>query len=141
MLPTNLGQSASFDKDGVVIQVGKLVLRSTANISKDDMTALTKAVEARSEKGPLPPIRTYLAGTGRVLGSERYALGPDGFRRALDALSGNDFVVLTDAAGFSSGAEAMFARYQTGKDGGVLLLIEYPTPQLADLHRRSKRER
>jgi hypothetical protein len=134
MLPTNLGQAASFDKDGVVIQVGKLVLRSTANISKDDMTALTKAVEARSEKGPLPPIRTYLAGTGRVLGSERYALGPDGFRRALEALGGNDFAVLTDAAGFNSGAEAMFARYQIGKDGGVLLLLEYPTPQLAEQH-------
>jgi hypothetical protein len=134
MLPTSLGQSAAFDKDGVIVQVGKLVLSSTANISKDDLSALVKSVEPRSEKGPLPPIRTYLAGAGRVLGTERYALGPDGFRQALSNLQINDFAVLTDAAGFNSGAEVMFARYQTGKDGGVLLLLEYPTPQLAEQH-------
>ncbi|HMD07716.1 MAG TPA: DUF6599 family protein [Candidatus Acidoferrum sp.] len=134
MMPTNLGQSAAFDKDGVIVQVGKLVLSSTANISKDDLSALVKSVEPRSEKGPLPPIRTYLPGTGRMLGSERYALGPDGFRAALRTLGKDDFEVLTDAAGFNSGAEAMFARYQTAKGGGVLLLLEYPTPQLAEQH-------
>jgi hypothetical protein len=30
----------------------------------------------------------------------------------------------------------MFARYRTGKDDAVLLLIEYPTPQLAEQHLR-----
>lgn len=134
MLPTNLGQSAAFDKDGVVIQVGKLVLRSTANISKDDLTALVKAVESRSERAPLPPIRTYLPGTGRLMGSERYALGPDAFRRALEELDRDDFTMLTDASGFNSGAEAMLARYKAGKDDGVLVLLEYPTPQLAEQH-------
>jgi len=93
-----------------------------------------KSVEPRSEKGPLPPIRTYLPGSGRLLGSERYALGPDGFRAALRTLGRDDFEVLTGAAGFNSGAEAMFARYQMGKDSGVLLLLEYPTPQLAEQH-------
>jgi Family of unknown function (DUF6599) len=134
MVPTRLGQVAAFDKDGVLIQEGCLVLDSTANISKEDLSALVKAVEVGSDKGPLPPIRTYLPGTGRMLGSERYALGPDGFRGALETLGRNDFAVLTDAAGFNSGAEAMFARYQMGKDGGVLLLLEYPTPQLAEQH-------
>ena len=135
MMPTNLGQSTAFDKDGVLVQVGKLVLSSTANISKDDLTALVKAVESRSEKGPLPPIRTYLPETGRELGTERYALGPDAFRGALETLGRNDFAVLTDALGFNSGAEVMMARYASrGKDGGVLLLIEYPTPQLAEQH-------
>jgi hypothetical protein len=134
MVPTNLGQVSAFDKDGVVILEGSLFLASSANVSKDDLGALVKAVEAGSEKGPLPPIRTYLPGTGRLLGSERYALGPDGFRQALSNLQINDFAVLTDAAGFNSGAEAMFARYQMGKDSGVLLLLEYPTPQLAEQH-------
>jgi hypothetical protein len=134
MMPINLGQSAAFDKDGILVQVGKLVLTSTANISRDDLIALVKSVEPRSEKGPLPPIRTYLPVSTRMLGSERYALGPDGFRAALRTLGRDDFAVLTDAAGFNSGAEAMFARYQMGKDGGVLLLLEYPTPQLAEQH-------
>jgi hypothetical protein len=135
MMPTNLGQSAAFDKDGVIIQIGKLVLSSTANISKEDLSALVRSVEPRSEKAPLPPIRTYLPGTGRVLGTERYALGPDAFRRALETLGRNDFAVLTNALGFNSGAEVMLARYASRrKDGGVLLLIEYPTPQLAEQH-------
>jgi hypothetical protein len=68
------------------------------------------------------------------MGTERYALGPDAFRVALETLNKTDFAVLTDAIGFNSGAEVMFARYQMGKDGGVLLLIEYPTPQLAEQH-------
>jgi len=134
MVPTNLGQVAAFDKDGVIILEGSLVLSSTSNISKDDLGALVQAIEAASEKGPLPPIRTYLPGTGRMLGTERYALGPDGFRAALGTLGKDDFEVLTNAAGFNSGVEAMFARYQMGKDGGVLLLLEYPTPQLAEQH-------
>jgi hypothetical protein len=134
MVPTNLGQVSAFDKDAVVILEGSLFLASSANVSKDDLGALVKAVEGVSEKGPLPPIRTYLPGTGRLLGSERYALGPEGFRQALSNLQINDFSVLTDAAGFNSGAEAMFARYQMGKDAGVLLLLEYPTPQLAEQH-------
>jgi hypothetical protein len=134
MVPSNLGQVSAFDRDGVVILEGSLFLASSANVSKDDLSALVKAVEAGSEKGPLPPIRTYLPGTGRLLGSERYALGPVGFRQALSNLQINDFAVLTEAAGFNSGAEAMFARYQTGKDSGVLLLVEYPTPQLAEQH-------
>jgi len=134
MVPTNVGQVSAFDKDGVIVLEGTLVLGSGANISKEDLDALVKAVEADSEKGPLPPIRTYLPGPGRLLGSERYALGPEGFRAALRTLGRDDFEVLTDAAGFNSGAEAMFARYQTGKDGGVLLLLEYPTPQLAEQH-------
>jgi hypothetical protein len=135
MLPTNLGQAAAFDKDGVILQEGVLVISSTANISKDDLNALLKAIEDKSEKSPLPPVRTYLPAQGRVLGTERYALGPDALKAALDGLGQNDTAGLVEAAGFSSGAEAMVAKYSSrGKDSGVLVLLEYPTPQLAEQH-------
>jgi len=135
MVPSNVGQVSAFDKDGVLVLEGSLVLESTANVSKEDLDALVKAVEAGSEKGPLPPIRTYLPATDRLLGSERYALGADAFRQALESLGRNDFAMLTDAAGFKSGAEAMLARYASpGKGNGVLVLLEYPTPQLAEQH-------
>ena len=39
-------------------------------------------------------------------------------------------------AGFGSHAEAIFAKYKSGKDEATLLLLEYPTPQLAELHLR-----
>src|SRR5260370_28691946 len=42
MVPTNLGQVSAFDKDGVLIQVGNLVLASTANVSKEDLSALVR---------------------------------------------------------------------------------------------------
>jgi hypothetical protein len=135
MVPTNVGQVSAFDKDGVIVLEGTLVLSSTANISREDLNALVKAVEAGSEKGPLPPVRTYLPKMGRLLGTERYALGPEGMRAALLQLGQSDMAVLVDAAGFSSGAEAMLARYANpGNGGGVLLLLEYPTPQLAEQH-------
>jgi hypothetical protein len=85
---------------------------------------------------PLPPIPAYLPDRGRLLGTERYALGPAAFRVAATELDRRDYVALVDEIGFRSGAEAMFARYQSGKDAAVVLLIEYPTPQLAEQHLR-----
>jgi hypothetical protein len=135
MMPAKLGQVAAFDKDMVLIQEGTLVLRSTANVSQDDLGALVKTVDAQSEKSPLPPLRTYLPTPGRVVGTERYALGPEALQVALHGLGETDTEGLLKAAGFSSGAEAMVARYSLpGKGTGVLLLIEYPTPQLAEQH-------
>jgi hypothetical protein len=133
MMPTNLGQLSAFDKDGVLILEGSLVLDSTANVSKEDLSALVMAVDAKSEKAPLPPIRTYLPATGRLLGSERYALGPEAFRAALDTLGESEMGGLVRAAGFSDNVEAMMARYSgRGNGSGVLLLLEYPTPNLAE---------
>ena len=135
MMPTNLGQVAAFDKEAVLIQVGTLVLRSTANISKDDLGALVQTVEAQSEKTPLPPIRSYLPTPGRVVGTERYALGPEALQVALHGLGETDTERLVEGAGFANGGESMVARYSVPNNGsGVLLLLEYPTPQLAEQH-------
>jgi hypothetical protein len=135
MMPAKLGQVAAFDKDMVLIQEGTLVIRSTANVSQDDLGALVKAVEAQSEKSPLPPIRTYLPIPDRVVGTERYALGPEALQVALHGLGIADTEGLVKAAGFTSSAEAMVARYSNpGKGTGILLLLEYPTPQLAEQH-------
>src|SRR5713226_1784526 len=60
MLPARVGQMAAFDKDGVIILSGNLVISSTANASRDDLSALVRAVEAASGKAPLPPIPNYL---------------------------------------------------------------------------------
>ena len=102
---------------------------------KDDLGALVKAVDPQSEKSPLPPLRTYLPITGRVVGTERYALGPEALEVALHGLGIADTDGLVKAAGFTSSAEAMVARYSDpGKGSGILLLLEYPTPQLAEQH-------
>jgi hypothetical protein len=136
MLPTNLGQVSAFSKDHVLIQEGNLVLESTANVSKGDLGALVQAVEARGGKAPLPPIPAFLPLRGRGAGTERYALGPAAFRAAAAELNRGAFTGLTEAVGFRDGAEAILAQYRSGKEEAVLLLLEYPTPQLAGYHQK-----
>jgi hypothetical protein len=133
-MPARLGEVAAFDKDGVVVQEGTLVIASTANISRDDLSALVQAVEPQSENTtPLPPIRMYLPSEGRLVGSERYALGPEGLKAALAETGQNAEAGFIEALGFNDGGEAMLARYsQPGKGKGVLLLLEYPTPNVAE---------
>jgi hypothetical protein len=133
MLPANLGQVGAFDKDIVLIQEGTFVVRVTSNVSKDDLGALVQAVDAQSEKAPLPPISTYLPTPGQIVGTARYALGPEALQVALHGLGETDTEALVKAAGFTSGAEAMVARYSyPGKGTGILLLLEYPTPNVAE---------
>jgi hypothetical protein len=136
MLPARVGQAAAFDKDGVVILFGNLVIASTANASRDDLSALVQSAAATSRKAPLPPIPNYLPMQGRVPGSERYALGPVAFRSMAADLGDTEFATLSGEVGFASGAEAMLAQYQTRNQEAALLLIEYPTPQLAEQHLR-----
>lgn len=136
-MPTNLGQAAAFDEDRVLLQEGSLVLELGANISRNDLSALVKAVESSSEKSPLPPIRTYLPVEGRLVGTERYALGPEGLKRAISEAGLPEMPALVRAIGFGkeADAEAMLARYSTARKGnGVLLLLEYPTPNVAEQH-------
>lgn len=137
MMPTKLGQVAAFDKDGVLIQDGVFVLESSANISREDLAALVQSVDAKSDKTPLPPIRTYLPTEGRLVGSERYAQGPEALKRALAEAHEPEMPALVDAIGFgkAADAEAMLARYSSqGKNSGVLMLLEYPTPNVAEQH-------
>lgn len=134
MQPSILGPGSAVDKDLLIALEGNFVLsvQPTPNISAADLQSLAQTVNKRSNPTPLPPIRTFLPGQGLVQGSQRYALGPVAFRAAAESLGKPEFAVLADIAGFAKGAEAMFGRYQPG---AVLILIDYPTPQLAELYR------
>jgi len=88
----------------------------------------------KAEATPPPPIPNYLPTHDLIPGTEKYALGPAAFRIALSTLNRPEYQALSENAGFSSGAEAMFAQYQKQGDAAVVLLIDYPTPQLAGLH-------
>jgi hypothetical protein len=115
---------------------GNLVLwiRGGGNLPTADVATFEKWVVSASDGVASPPVATYLPEKGRDPLTERYALGPIGFQQAAKDLSQPDAAALVDQAGFNSGAEAMFAKYKSGKDEATLLLIDYPTPQLAELH-------
>jgi hypothetical protein len=116
--------------------VGNIVILidNPDSLSPNDLDALSKQINAKADKTPPPPIPNYLPTRDRIAGTEKYALGPSAFRAALATFSRPEYRALADVAGFASGAEAMFAEYQNKGDAAVVLLIDYPTPQLAGLH-------
>jgi hypothetical protein len=135
MQPSTVGGPSAIDAEKFVTLIGDYILevRPPTKTTKADLELLVKLVGKSADRTPLPPIRGYLP-QGFTDGTQRYALGPKGFHSALAEFHGTEFDELTNALGFDSGAEAMLAEYHGGKDSGVVLLVEYPTPQLAEQH-------
>ncbi len=98
-----------------------------------DLKLLLDSVAETADRTPLPPVRSYLPEESLVQGTQRYALGPAGFDAALAELNENKFSAITSEIGFSTGAEAMLARFESGRNKPQdLVIIDYPTPQLAE---------
>jgi hypothetical protein len=137
MSASTLGRTSAVDGDRLIALLGGFILevRPGRAISDADLSTLVKTVSGQADQTPLPPIRAYLP-RGFLDGTQRYARGPAGFRNAIQVLKQDEFANLVDEAGFSFDAEAVFARYREGKDEAVLLLLDYPTPQLAEQHLR-----
>jgi hypothetical protein len=135
---SSLTHTAAFDQEHALLSAGNLLveLAPASDVSMGDLKDLLRRIVATADQTPFPPIQTFLPKEGRVPSGERYALGATGFRLAAGSLGRAEFASLVDQAGFSSGAEAIFARYKAGANEAVLLLIDYPTPQLAELHLR-----
>jgi hypothetical protein len=138
MQASTVGRFTAVDDKGLLALVGDVVIGvdQPRNVSTKDLQELTSIIAARADKTPLPPIREYLPKEDLVNATQRYALGPVGLRSAAESVGKPEIATLTSAVGFASGAEAMLAQYHRGRDAGVLLLIDYPTPQLAELHSR-----
>ena len=134
MLASILGSGSAIDHNKLLALVGNFVLtvRPTPNISATDLETITKIVKGRASRTPLPPVRTFLPPDDLVQGTQRYALGPVALRSAV----GEKYPGLAEQVGFSSGAEAMLGKYRNNGGSATLLVIEYPTPQLAELHLR-----
>ena len=136
MRSLGLGENSALSQDGVRFLAGNLVVQATLSpeTKPESLNEIFAALKSKADSSPLPPLRTYLPTKWRVFGSEKYALGPEGFRAAMGSLNQGEYADLSQEAGFQDGAEAILARYQGEKGGGVLLLLEYPTPQLAESH-------
>ena len=89
-----------------------------------ELQALYKLLPKLHSGGGLPILAHYLPETGRVRNSEHYLVG----LRSLDLFANE---IPAAVAGFESGAEATVARYKTLAGDVPLVLLEYPTPQIA----------
>ena len=127
MAGAKLTQHSSLSHDRALILTGNFV----ADISgKDiqhktaDLKLLLAQISKQAEAGLYPSLWQYLPLDGIVSHSDRYILGPVALHNELP-LAGDDWL------GFSSGAEAELARYRLGGQELTLVLVEYPTPQIA----------
>ena len=135
--PSTVGPMTAIGHGRLIMLIGNYLLNvdQPQLASTADLKELSSTVRKVADTTPLPPIRSFLP-QGFADGTQRYALGPAAFQAALSKLGESEFAPLTREAGFDFGAEAIFANYQKGKESGVLLLINYPTPQLAERHLR-----
>ena len=139
MSATTLGGATAVDSERLLTLLGNFVVsvEPPKNISDADLLLLLKPIKAKAMDAVLPPIRGFLPNEGMVEGTQRYAMGPAAFQSALETLGHNKFAVLTDEVGFRSGTEAMLASYAArGNRTQTLLLLDCPTPQLAEQHLR-----
>ena len=139
MNATTLGGASAVDAERLLTLVGNYVIEVSPpkSISDADLLQLLKPIRAGATEGPLPPIRAFLPNEGLVQGTQRYAMGPAAFQSALEVLGQTKFAALTGEVGFRTGAEAMLASYALrGNRSQTLLLLDYPTPQLAEQHLR-----
>ncbi len=94
-----------------------------ARLSEADFTSLLAALAGTGSAARLN-IPIALPTQGLVLTSEKYLLGEDAARAVLPSFR-------TDLIGFALGAEARLASYATPSGRARVLVVDYPTPQMA----------
>ncbi|HEX3819619.1 MAG TPA: DUF6599 family protein [Candidatus Sulfotelmatobacter sp.] len=79
--------------------------------------------------GNLPPFIQFLPRRGYIANTQKYVMGPVALNTMAPPIS-------ADLVDFGASAEVSFARYSTSSGEATLMLISYPTPQLAADHLR-----
>src|SRR5262249_40959743 len=128
MMPSLVGNNAAVEQKQLWMLTGNLVLRvDSQNLaSEGDLRALVKSLEGYADKTPLPDIRAFLPSIGLIQGTQRYALGPQGYQEAARTLDRGAYAELAPAIGFgakAADAEVMLASYWNGRGGQEVLLL------------------
>lgn len=120
-------QFAAIEPARALFVVGNLLieLRGTRLPDRSDaIHSLAASVLPKADRRPYPSIADHLPDVSLVSGSEKYFLGPVAMSKST-GLPSNDWI------GFNLGAEAVLAKYKKGSQEASLLVIEFPTQQLA----------
>lgn len=128
MARAGLAEHSSISTQRALVLVGNTLLDVRGeNLTQPpiDLHPLVTAIAPRTEDGALPTLWQHLPEKGFVDGSDRYVLGA----QTLNQLVPNQ---LGSSLGFSKGAEAEVAQYDVGGGNAQLVIVDFPTPQLAD---------
>jgi hypothetical protein len=129
MLVEKIGDQGASWNERVLFYRGNILV----DADFDGVTAMS-AAELRSladgltlpndNGGKLPGLPAYLPPQSYIKNSAKYVVGPVGLAK-LNAPIGADLV------GFDVGAEVVLGSYNTAEGDATLMLISYPTPQIA----------
>jgi hypothetical protein len=136
MKDLGIGKDSAGNETDTVFLVGNLVVQANLppHAKPESLQELLVTLREKADPTPLPPLKSYLPEHWKIFGSEKYALGPEAFRAAMNSLGQDAATGLANEVGFQNGVEAMFANYRGEHGSGILLLLDYPTPQLAEQH-------
>lgn len=127
LTPVLLGSFACASGHRALVVTGNYLLAvssKTARPSDDDLKPLASALLNVADSTPFPSIGAFLPDSGRVRRSEHYVLGPRALSKYVSVGRG-------DWVGFDYSAEAIVASYHAGAQQQSLLLVTYPTQQIA----------
>ena len=134
--PFAYGDEAAFDTHAGSILIGNLFVKigSATEVKPESLAGLDVLLQTKADHTPYPPLRTYTPAKDRIFGTQKFAAGPEAFKYVLTQIENGAYKDLANEVGFRSGAETMLAKFQSGKEHATLLLLEYPTPQIAEQH-------
>ena len=124
-----LGSDAFLDHSGLTFRSGTTLVMTNFNeaLLTSDLASLVSALpKASGSAGIAPMLPTLVPGKDIDADSVRYALGPRGY-------TAEGGVLPVEVIGFDKSAEVVSAR---NASGGLLMLLLYPTPQIAGEHER-----
>ena len=129
-----IGDQAAFLGQRVLFYEGNILVDAQFSqesaMSGSQMRVLAKALPRPSGNlANLPSFIEFMPHQGYVANTQKYVMGP----AALEALAAP---VSADLVGFNASSEVTLGHYSTPSGEATLMLISYPTPQLAAEHLR-----
>ncbi len=123
--PLEVGDLGSRTDAGVIFYVGSFLVTAGPGTDGAALGSLAERLQASTAgESSLPTLPYYLPQSGLVPDSDHYLLGPVALARVAPLAAG-------DWVGFAYAAEVAAARYRVEDGEATLLLISYPTPQIA----------
>ncbi|MGA8100734.1 MAG: DUF6599 family protein [Candidatus Acidiferrales bacterium] len=124
---TNITEHSSISPTRALMLQGNFVVDATGKDFQalaPDWKGLVAAIAPHADSGAYPILWQHLPESGIEPKSDHYLLGPQGLRQFFPLADG-------DWLGFSDGAEAEVARYRVNGNELTLLVVDFPTPQIA----------
>lgn len=134
MLTEQIGDGAASLNERVLFYRGSVLVDAVFDkltaMSAAELRELAAAVPLPSDSAQkLPGLPTYLPRESYIKNSSKYVVGPV-------ALAKISAPIPAQFVDFNAGAEVVLGNYKSAAGEGTLMLISYPTPQIAAEHLR-----